>query len=217
MMDMNVVERFVQQETSGETSGHDWFHVQRVCNNAKMILAHEPSADSNIVLASALLHDIPDRKLTSNIPAAFQKIAETLAQAGFSSEQSIQIEQIIKGVSFQGAGMETPMESLEGRIVQDADRLDALGAVGIARCFAYGGKKGRMIYDPAISPVLHDSAEGYFQSQGTSLNHFQEKLFLLRDRMQTAAGKKAAAHRHRFLEEYFARFISEWNCQDLTG
>jgi len=118
-------------------------------------------------------------------------------------------------VSYLGAGVETPMHTLEGKLVQDADRLDALGAIGIARCFAYGGKKGRLLYDPNSAPQLHSSADNYFQSEGTSLNHFYEKLLLLQDRMQTVSGKKAAAKRHRYLEDYLNQFLSEWNGQDL--
>ena len=118
--------------------------------------------------------------------------------------------QIIAGISFKGAAVEQPPLSLEGKVVQDADRLDAMGAIGIARAFAYGGAKGRAIYDPAVQPTEHRTAEAYLKSGGTTINHFYEKLLLLKDRMNTATGRAMAEERHRFMEDYLRRFYEEW-------
>jgi uncharacterized protein len=120
---------------------------------------------------------------------------------------------IIADLSFKGAGVETPMNTIEGRCVQDADRLDALGAIGIARAFAYGGHKGRALYDPAIPPQPHATFEAYKKNTGPTLNHFYEKLLLLKDRMTTATGRRLAAHRHKYLEAFLDEFLSEWSGQ----
>ena len=128
-----------------------------------------------------------------------------------SGDHTHQVVEIVRTISYKGAGMATPMKSLEGRCVQDADRLDAIGAIGIARCFAYGGHAGRQMYDPDAPPVLHATAEEYKASKGHSLNHFYEKLLLLKDRMNTATGKRLAEDRHRFMEAFVARFLDEWD------
>lgn len=212
---IKAVAGFVEKRMRGEGSGHDWFHVDRVCNSAARLANLEQPCDTEIVILAALLHDIPDRKLHPEPARAMREIVELLRYHSVAEERISHIVEIIEGVSFRGAGVETPMRTIEGKVVQDADRLDALGAIGIARCFAYGGCKGRLLYDPGHPPVMHSDAESYHGDNGPSLNHFYEKLFLLRDRMQTEHGKKAAAKRHRFLEDYVAQFLSEWNGQDL--
>ena len=199
----------------GEGSGHDWFHADRVRNTALALARAEGGCDFEIIEAAALLHDIADHKLHPDPAAGMLEIHEQLVQSGFSGERCKTILEIITAISYHGALTPTPMRTLEGCIVQDADRLDALGAIGIARCFAYGGKKGRPLYDPSIPPVQHESREQYQSDQGPSFNHFFEKLLLLKDRMLTQSGKKAAAERHRFLEEFISRFLSEWRGQDL--
>jgi len=134
-----------------------------------------------------------------------------LKEEGASADVIHQVVDIVATISFKGAGVTTAMSTLEGKCVQDADRLDAIGAIGIARCFAYGGHAGRLMYDPDEPPVMHATAEAYKSSKGHSLNHFYEKLFLLKDRMNTESGKAMAEERHRFMEEYVERFLAEWN------
>jgi uncharacterized protein len=211
------IEYFVRTRMQGEGSGHDWFHADRVRNVALGLAKQEGGCDLEVVEASALLHDIADRKLHPDPILGMLEIHEQLIKAGFVGERCKSVLEIITNISYRGAGTDTPMKTLEGRVVQDADRLDAMGAIGIARCFAYGGKKGRLLYDPSQPPVLHGSQESYHNDQGPSLNHFYEKLLLLKDRMLTESGKKAAAERHRFLEEYVARFLKEWCGQDLPN
>jgi uncharacterized protein len=211
------VQQFVESRLRSEGTGHDWFHVERVTRTALMLAKQEGVAELGIVEAAALLHDIPDRKIHPNPQQGLEEVRMVLEQAGYSGEDRETIVAIIEGVSYKGAHVETPMATLEGRVVQDADRLDALGAIGVARCFAYGGKKGRLLYDPAVPPILHQNAEQYHNDNGPSLNHFYEKLLLLKDRMQTESGKKAAAKRHRFLNEFVSAFLSEWQGQDLPS
>jgi uncharacterized protein len=139
---------------------------------------------------------------------------EWLAAQGVDAETADHVGEIIADLSFKGAGVPTPMRTLEGKVVQDADRLDALGAVGIARCFAYGGHKGRVLHDPEREPEMHQSAESYYANQGTAIHHFYEKLLLLADRMNTAAGRRVAQGRHAFLEEFLDRFYAEWEGRD---
>jgi uncharacterized protein len=134
-----------------------------------------------------------------------------LREEGASAEVIHQVVDIVATISFKGAGVITAMSSLEGKCVQDADRLDAIGAIGIARCFAYGGHAGRQMYDPEETPVMHATAEAYKASKGHSLNHFYEKLFLLKERMNTATGRAMAEERHQFMEQYVERFLAEWN------
>ena len=134
-----------------------------------------------------------------------------MSEEGAAQEVIEQVVEIVRTISFKGAGVVTAMRTLEGRCVQDADRLDAIGAIGIARCFAYGGHAGRSMYDPNEPPVMHATAEAYKASKGHSLNHFYEKLFLLKDRMNTPTGRAMAEERHRFMEQYVERFLAEWN------
>ncbi len=205
---------YVRKQLEGEGSGHDWFHIQRVWAMSKR-LARSEDADLFIVELAALLHDIADHKFHGGDDTVGPKVArEWLEGLGVNPEDTDHIAGIIKDLSFKGAQVETPMRSIEGQIVQDADRLDAIGAIGIARAFAYGGHKGRELHNPEKPPASHDSFEAYKKDNGPTINHFYEKLFLLKNRMNTKAAKKIAEERHKFMEEYVARFLREWEGTD---
>lgn len=195
---------------SGDSSGHDWPHIERVWKTS-LTLGREENADLFVVQLAALLHDIADWKFHGGDESAGPRAArEWLLRFGIEEVAIAHVCQIIAGLSFKGAGVATPMQTLEGQIVQDADRLDAIGAVGIARAFAYGGHKGRAMHDPSIPPTLHDSFGAYKKNAGPTINHFYEKLLLLKDRMNTAAGKRLATARHEFMEQFLAQFFAEW-------
>lgn len=204
-------EAFVRARMEGEGTGHDWWHVHRVRRTA-LRLAREEGADPYVVELAALLHDVWDHKFHDGDAAA--EARGWLEETGADGETVAHVGDIIARLSFKGAGVETPMASPEGAVVQDADRLDALGAIGIARTFAYGGSKGRPLHEPEVAPETHASFEAYRASRGPSLNHFHEKLFLLRDRMNTAAARRVAEARHRYMEGYVARFLAEWEGED---
>lgn len=206
---INATIIYVKQTMLGEGSGHDWWHVHRVWLNAKQIAQHE-QAEMLIVELAALLHDIADWKFHDGNEHKGAEVAqEWLAQFDIDPAIISHICQIITDVSYKGAGVETPMQSIEGKIVQDADRLDAIGAIGIARTFAYGGKTNREIYNPDMPPVMHDTFEDYKKSKGYTINHFYEKLLLLKDRMNTQTGKQMAAQRHEFMLCYLEQFHAE--------
>ena len=199
----------VQAVLSGDGTGHDWWHVYRVWKMAQRIGRAE-NADPPVVELAALLHDIADWKLQDGDSSVGPKRAkEWLDSLGLDSSIVDHVCQIIANISFKGAAVEQPPLSLEGKVVQDADRLDAMGAIGIARAFAYGGAKGRSVYDPTIQATEHRTPEAYLKD-GTSVNHFYEKLLLLKDRMNTATGRAMAEERHRFMEDYLRRFYEEW-------
>ena len=203
----------VRELLSGEGSGHDWFHIERVRRTALAIAAEE-RADPFVTELAALLHDVADWKFAGGDHEAGPRQArQWLESIDVSRETIAQVCEIISGLSFKGAGVETPMPTLAGRCVQDADRLDAIGAIGVARAFAYGGHKGRALYDPAIPPERHDTFEAYKKNTGPTINHFYEKLLLLKDRMTTPAGKRLAAGRHNFLVQYLEQFLAEWNAE----
>lgn len=200
----------VKKKLEGEGSGHDWWHTVRVWNMAKKIGVQE-GADIFIIELAALLHDIADWKFHGGDESAGPRQARLVLEEQQIPEEIIShVCEIIATMSFKGAGVKTEMKTLEGRIVQDADRLDAIGAMGIARAFAYGGHKQRPLHDPAIKPLEHQSKEEYFKSQSTTINHFYEKLLLLKDRMNTQAAKQIAEGRHKYMEEYLERFFKEW-------
>lgn len=204
----------VRQRFATEASGHDWFHIERVWRLARRLAAQE-GADVHIAELGALLHDIADWKFHGGDDSVGPREAEILLrEEGADAALIAPVVDIVATISFKGAGVKTPMRTLEGQCVQDADRLDALGAIGIARCFAYGGHAGRLLYDPAQPPLLHASADEYKAAKGTSLNHFHEKLLLLKERMNTASGRALAEERHRYMEGFVAQFLSEWEgCQ----
>ena len=193
-----------------ESSGHDWHHIRRVWQLARQIAQRE-GASQEVVELGALVHDIADWKFHDGDDTVGPREAERLLVSEGASQSVVErVVGIVSTISYKGAGVKTAMSCLEGKCVQDADRLDAIGAIGIARCFAYGGHANRLMYDPDQPPVMHATAEAYKAAKGTSLNHFYEKLFLLKDRMNTETGKALAEQRHRYMEEFVARFLMEW-------
>lgn len=208
----------LRERLGGDSSGHDWWHIHRVRNNA-VTIAKVEGADVALCELAALLHDIADWKFHGGDDTAGPRAArEWLTANGVEAPTIDRVCEIIAGVSFKGAGVATDMSNLEGRCVQDADRLDAIGAIGIARAFAFGGHFGRLMYDPDHPPELHASFAAYKTKSGPTINHFYEKLLLLKDRMQTETGRRLAAERHAFMETYLARFLAEWNGEpELAG
>jgi uncharacterized protein len=234
---LNAATAFVREHLAGDSSGHDWWHIERV-RSAALAIAREERADLFVVELAALLHDVDDWKLVSHRRAGQAGSASAdppestpnyggpaLAEASLShptlAQEWMEAQQVEPGtidhvcriigeLSFKGAGVATPMTSLEGQCVQDADRLDALGAVGIGRTFAYGGHKGQAMHNPELSPTQHDSFDAYKSNAGTTINHFYEKLLLLKDRMNTSAARKLAAGRHAYMEQFLAQFLAEW-------
>lgn len=195
----------------GESSGHDWWHIYRVWQTSLYIAARE-NVDSDIVQLAALLHDIGDWKFHAGDESVGPRLAREWLQSLAVDETVItHVCTIIANLSFKGADVKPAPLSPEGQVVQDADRLDAIGAIGIARAFAYGGAKGREMHDPQAEPVLHTSFEQYKASKGTTINHFHEKLLLLKDRLNTSTAKTLAEHRHAFMLEFLAEFDQEWN------
>ena len=210
----NLIEKtrhYVEKELAGDSSGHDWWHIYRVWSVAKKI-AKKENADQTIVELAALLHDIADWKFNDGDEFAGPKQAALWLNKNKVPPKLVDpVCEIISTLSFKGANIATPMSSIEGKVVQDADRLDAIGAVGIARTFAYGGNKNRLIYHPDEAPVMHESFEHYKKNKGHTINHFYEKLLLLKDRMNTQSAKKLAEERHFFMQNYLDRFYKEWN------
>jgi uncharacterized protein len=202
---------FVQEKLSGDSSGHDWWHIYRVWKTSIAISKNYEEADDLIVQLASLLHDIADWKFHSGDFSVGPRIAAGwLSTFPLDDTRIKHICRIIETLSFKGNGVKSEMETLEGMIVQDADRLDAIGAIGIARTFAYGGNKGRSMYTPGIEPKHHATAEEYLKSEGTTINHFHEKLLLLKDMMNTESAKKIAEGRHRYMEQFLTQFHEEW-------
>ncbi len=200
----------VRNKLEGESSGHDWWHVQRVWKMAKKI-GEEENANLLIVELGALLHDIADWKLHNGDENIGPRVAEEILLKHQVSQEVINcITQIIRDMNFQGAGVNNQSLSLEGKIIQDADRLDAIGAIGIARAFAFGGHKNTVIYDPNVKPSSYTSKGEYTNRNTSSINHFYEKILLLKDLMNTKTGKEIVESRHKFTEEYLERFFKEW-------
>lgn len=200
---------FVKNKMQSESTGHDWLHVYRVWSNSVKI-GQKEQVDMFVVQLGALLHDIADWKFYDGDLSAGARIAkEFLSKLNVESTVIDHVCDIVKKISFKGAKTAKEELSKEGQVVQDADRLDAIGAIGIARAFAYGGYKQREIYNPAIKPIIHELFEHYKNSTGTSINHFHEKLLFLKDMMNTQTAKKMANERHAFMEEYVRRFYEE--------
>lgn len=202
---------FVKKTLAGAEAGHDWFHIERVYKNAKAINAIE-KGDELIVLLAALLHDIADPKFNNGDEEIGPQVAgDFLNEIGLDPVSILHVQQIIRNLSFKASFGNVTFKSKELDIVQDADRLDAIGAIGIARAFTYGGYKNRVMYDPEIKPDLHMTKEEYKNSAAPTINHFYEKLILLKDLMKTPAGKQMAEHRHAFMLSYLDQFLGEWN------
>jgi uncharacterized protein len=205
---------YVKDALQHDSSGHDWWHVYRVWQLAIRIGRLE-GVELFVVELSALLHDIADFKLHNGNETVGPRLARSwLERQGVNRNTLDHVIEIIETMSFKGANVRVPMRSREGMVVQDADRLDALGAIGIARTFAFGGFKGRSIHDPQIRPEYHTSFEAYKTSYGPTINHFYEKLLLLKERINTDTAKQIAAGRHNFMEQFLIRFFLEWDGQD---
>ena len=206
---------FVKQQLQQAEGGHDWFHIERVYKNA-LLIAKEEDCNLEIVKLGALLHDIADSKFHPDASGGDETIGPKVARDFLVSqnvpEKTIaHVIAIIENISFKGGNFEKKFTSKELDIVQDADRLDALGAIGIARTFNYGGFKNRAIYNPDIQPNLNMSKEEYKKSNAPTINHFYEKLLLLKDKMNTETGKKIAQERHVFMEKFLSQFYAEWD------
>lgn len=207
---INDTAAWVRSELKDAEAGHDWFHIERVWTNTRLILESEP-ADQFIAQLGALLHDIADAKFhNGDDEIGPQKTREYLYRSGIDEETSMFVENIVRHISFKGGNTERTFHSAELAVVQDADRLDAMGAIGIARAFHYGGFKNRLLFDPSCPPDLAMSAEAYRKSSAPTINHFYEKLLLLKDRMNTATGRALAEERHRFMEAFLDQFYEEW-------
>lgn len=201
----------IRDRLDGEGTGHDWWHVERVRRLALRI-AKEEGANLVIVELGALLHDVADHKFHDGDETAGPNASrEWLCRYGVDPEIVEAVVGIVQQVSFKGAGVPDRVSSLEGKVVQDADRLDALGAIGIARTFAYGGFRKQTLWDPDVPPVLHASFDAYKKSSSPTINHFYEKLLLLKDRMHTRTGKRLAEARHALMERFLEAFFAEWN------
>ncbi|WMI66547.1 HD domain-containing protein [Aestuariibaculum sp. YM273] len=208
---INLTKAFVKDTLAHAEGGHDWFHTLRVYNNAVLIAKQEP-VNLFIVQLGALLHDIADSKFHDGDETIGPKIArEFLFKHNVDSTIIEHVVQIIENISFKGGNEAQNFKSPELDVVQDADRLDAIGAIGIARCFNYGGFKNRALYDPEIKPNLNMSKEEYKASTAPTINHFYEKLLLLKDKMHTKTAQKVAAERHIYMTQFLDQFYNEWN------
>ena len=201
---------FVKQKLDKAEGGHDWFHIERVYKNA-LLIAQNEICNLEIVQLGALLHDIADSKFNNGDETVGPKVAREFLESQKTSEEIINhVINIIENISFKGGNFENKFTSKELQIVQDADRLDAIGAIGIARTFNYGGFKNRALYNPEIVQNLNMSKEEYKNSEAPTLNHFYEKLLLLKDKMNTETGKRIALERHQYMENFLSQFYAEW-------
>jgi len=203
---------FVRGKMAGKDGGHDWHHVLRVLRNTETIHASEQQGNLLVIRLSALLHDIGDSKFHEGQDNLSSQLSRIFLSGQNVNEPIIQqVCQIIDHISFRDRFKTGRPESIEFKIVQDADRLDAIGAIGIARAFSYGGLKKRSLYDPEISPREYDSKEVYTSSDAPTIQHFYEKLFLLKNLMNTTTGRRMAEERHLYMENYVEQFLAEWN------
>ena len=201
---------FVKEKLENAEGGHDWFHIERVFKNAVLISKNEV-CDTTVVKLGALLHDVADSKFHDGDETVGPRIArEFLESENVDEEIIMHVVNIIENISYKGGNFEKKFSSIELDVVQDADRLDAIGAIGIARTFNYGGFKNRALYDPNIAPNSSMTKEEYKKNDSPTLNHFYEKLLLLKDKMNTQTGKQIAQERHRYMEGFLAQFYAEW-------
>lgn len=206
------ISEHVRAKFSHEATGHDWYHIQRVWKMAKYIAKKEKNADMFIVELAALCHELGDYKLEADgIGRHEQQISQVLSAADIPPEIQRKVIDIVKNISFSKNVSGEHALSLEGQVVQDADRLEAIGAIGIARAFAYGGAKGRVLYDPEQKPKKFKTTHSYQKSATATINHFYEKLLLLKSRMRTTTGKQIAIKRHAYMENYLKQFFAEWD------
>ncbi|MGL4656766.1 MAG: HD domain-containing protein [Sarcina sp.] len=205
----NTIE-FIKEKFCGEGSGHDWFHIERVYKNACYIAKREENVDEYIVRLTALLHDVDDWKFSDDNKTSTSTVEKFLIEQGVDEIDIEKITTIIKTMSFKGGVVDSTQYTIEGQIVQDADRLDAIGAIGIARAFTYGGYKNNLMYDPSIKPQEFKSLDDV-KKKNTTVNHFYEKLLKLKDLMNTKTGKILAKERHDYMENFLETFYKEWN------
>ncbi len=205
-------EEFVRDVLKNETTGHDWYHIERVWKNALLIQKQEGAGNLFVIEMAALLHDIPDEKINDSEEAGWQRLNGFIHSLGIPESVVEHIIDCIESVSFKG-GRAIDLKSIEAKIVQDADRLDALGAIGVARTFAFGGKKEHPLYDPEIAVRVQMTNEEYRNGKSSSIHHFYEKLLKLKDLMNTTAAREIAEQRHQFMEEFLKQFYKEWNGQ----
>jgi uncharacterized protein len=203
----------IHKEFEGEASGHDWWHIHRVVENA-LHLQELEGGERYLIEIAALVHDVGDHKFHKEANAAETLITKLLIEVGLEKKFIQKVVQIVAEVSYKGAGVQTNGNSLEAKIVQDADRLDAIGAIGVGRAFAFGGKRNRLMYEPDHTPSLHTDFESYKNDKGHTINHFYEKLLLLKDRMQTDSGREIAQERHQFMQTFLEQFYKEWNINE---
>lgn len=221
MTNTEIVEEtiaFVKETLQGAEGGHDWFHIQRVFRNSLLIAKDEKNINILVVSLGALLHDIADAKFNNGDETVGPKLAQQFLSSLKVDKKTItHVIRIIENISFKSSleKKRKKFNSLELQIIQDADRLDAIGAIGIARAFNYGGFKNRALYNPEIPPQLNMTKAAYKKSDAPTINHFYEKLLLLKDKMNTETGKKLAAERHQFMLTYLENFYQEWNGQPL--
>ena len=207
---IQAIEQEIQRQFENEGTGHDWYHIDRVRRVALQIQEKE-GGDRYVIELAALLHDVSDHKFNGGDFELGAAVADQmLTKYGVDDNTRSHIAEIVKNVSYKGSGVEDSMNSIEGKIVQDADRIDAIGAIGIARTFAYGGSIGQMIYDPEIPPKENQSVESYVNDRSHTVNHFYEKLLLLKDRMNTQTGKAIAEERTEFMQGFLKQFYNEW-------
>ncbi|OCF94386.1 hypothetical protein A9G08_02585 [Gilliamella sp. wkB195] len=206
---LNNVKMYVKQKLSHDFSGHDMAHIERVVKLAQKILNHQPQANAFIVLMSAYLHDVIDEKVTEDVDSAIIELKEYLRSLKLTSAEISAIFDIIENMSYRKNLSQKATLSLEGQIVQDADRLDAIGAIGIGRTFYYGGNKHNIMHDPNVPPRIKLDENNYKQTN-TVINHFYEKLFLLKDMMNTDTAKQMAEKRHEILVKFVNQFEQEW-------
>lgn len=208
---ISTIMRFVKKKMGGEGTGHDWFHIERVLQTARSIAKKETEVDIYIVQAAALLHDIGDYKVNTSHKTEEEILDETFTQLHINVDDMHLLKQIILNLSFSKNIVGRKKLNREGKIVQDADRLEALGAIGIARAFAYGGKKNRLLYDPTRKPQEFTSVEAYRNSDGSTINHFYEKLFKIRKHLNTKTAKEIAKTREKFMKDFLKEFYAEWD------
>ena len=206
---LQEVATYVERKLSGEGSGHDWWHIVRVRKLAEKLALAE-GGDSFICQLAALVHDLVDDKLVADEGLALAEVRDLLTRVGVAANQTDQVLTIIQSISYKGGNQNHLVLSLEGRIVQDADRLDAMGAIGVARTMAYSGHHQRIIHDPEVAVRQNMTLDQYRSHQGTAITHFYEKLLLLKDLMNTKTAKDLAKGRHAFLEAYLEQFYAEW-------
>ena len=210
---MSIIDKtihFVKEKLENAEGGHDWFHIERVYKNS-LLIAKDEDCNLTVVKLGALLHDIADSKFHDGDETIGPRTARAFLESENVSEETVaHVINIIENISFKGGNFGQQFDSKELQIVQDADRLDAIGAIGIARCFNYGGFKNRALYNPEITPKFNMSKEEYKTAESPTLNHFYEKLLLLKDKMNTPTGKKIAEARHQYMENFLSQFYSEW-------